>query len=346
MFASCFFAALLLSAVCAGAQEVEHTIKSNLEYRMTKGDLPALSFGVEKPKAVQVTEGAAELLEDCLNRPATWSRDSLVFRLAHTHAASIKSCRENASPSMHVVFRSLPDGTLETWVHFDGHGAQTSGSRMVHLGEFLYHKATLRNNDQDQMHDNLERSLSAAPSDPAQQTEELTNHERSELFLTKTLTRVGPYASSAVSAAAMQMFSPTAVWGKGMDRYTNHMLASFSQRVVTYGLQSGVAAALHEDLRYKRSLESSTWKRARHALLSTVILETPRGRDVAFANIAAAIGSGVVINTCHPGRENFTHPGAWKLSALNFAGFAQTNLWAEFKPDIKYFVRSKVLHRP
>src|SRR6266436_196145 len=112
MFASSFFAALLLSVVCARAQDFEHTIKSNLEYRMTKGDLPALSFGLERPKAVQVTEGAEALLEDCLNRPATWSQDSLVFRLAHTHAVSIKSCRENASPSMHVVFRSLPDGTL------------------------------------------------------------------------------------------------------------------------------------------------------------------------------------------------------------------------------------------
>src|SRR5260370_40430040 len=133
------------------------------------------------------------------------------------------------------------------------------------------------------MHDSHERWRSARP---AEQAPELRNRERSEIFITKTQTRVGPYASSAVSAASMQMFSPTAVWGKGMDRYTNHMLASFSQRLVTYGVQSGVAAALHEDLRYKRSLESSTWKRARHALLSTVILDTPRGRDVAFANIA------------------------------------------------------------
>jgi hypothetical protein len=336
----------LISTLSAVAQEPEHSIKSNLEYRMTKGDLPALSFGIEKPKAVQVTGGAEELLQQCLSNPAMWTRDSLVFRLAHTHAPSITSCRENASPSMHAVFRELPDNTLETWIHFDGHGAQTSGSRMMHFAEFMYHKVTFQNNDQDHMHENLERSMSAPPADPAQQMPELTNHERSELFLTKTLTRVQPYASSAFSAAAGQMFSPTAVWGRGFDKYTNHMVASFSQRLVTYGIQSGVAAALHEDLRYKPARESSTWKRAQHAVLSTVILDTPRGRDVAFANIVAAIGSGVVINTCHPGRENFTHPGAWKVSGFNFVGFVQSNLWAEFKPDIKYFVRSKVLHRP
>ena len=57
------------------------------------------------------------------------------------------------------------------------------------------------------------------------------------------------------------------------------------------------------------------------------------------------IGSGVVINTYHPGRENFTHPGAWKLAAWNLSGFAESNLWNEFKPDIKYLIRSKLFHR-
>ncbi len=322
-----------------------HTIKSNLEYRLAKGDLPQLSFGIEKPKAVQVTEGGEELLQHCLDNPKTWSQDPLMFRLAHTHAATITSCRENGSPSMHAIFRVMPDQTIETWVHFDGHGAQTLGSRMVHLGEFAYHKITFQNNDQDQMYENLQRSSSSTPNEPDQQIPQLTGHERSEMFLTHTLTRVQPYASSAVSAATMQLFTPTYVWGRGMDKYTNHLLASFSQRLVTYGLQSGVAAALHEDLRYKPSLESSTWKRARHALFSTVVLDTPRGKDVAFANIVAAVGSGVVINTYHPGRENFTHPGAWKLAGWNYLGFMEANLWNEFKPDLKHLVRGKILHR-
>ena len=51
------------------AQELEpRTIKSNLEYRLSKGDLPKLSFGVEKPKNVEVIEGSEELLQDCLER--------------------------------------------------------------------------------------------------------------------------------------------------------------------------------------------------------------------------------------------------------------------------------------
>ena len=132
---------------------------------------------------------------------------------------------------------------------------------------------------------------------------------------------------------------------KGADQFTNHLVASFTQRLVTYGIQSGVAAALHEDLRYKQSHSHNVWKRSQHALVSTLVLETPRGNDVAFANIVAAVGSGVVINTCHPGRENFTQPGAWRLATWNLLGFAEGNLWNEFKPDIKHLFRSKILHR-
>ena len=64
----------LLSSLAGRAQELEqHTIKSNLEYRLSRGDLPELTFGVEKPKNVEVIEGAEELLQECLNDPVTWS---------------------------------------------------------------------------------------------------------------------------------------------------------------------------------------------------------------------------------------------------------------------------------
>jgi len=115
--------------------------------------------------------------------------------------------------------------------------------------------------------------------------------------------------------------------------------------MMTYGLQSGAAAALHEDVRYRPSTSGNVWKRTGHALISTVVLETPRGDDIAYANLVAAFGSGFAINTIHPGREISTRPGAWNLTALNLLGFAQGNLWTEFKPDIKHLVRRKLLHR-
>jgi hypothetical protein len=336
----------LLSSLAGLAHEPEqHTIKSNIQYRLTKGDLPPLSFGIEKAKNVEVIDGGEKLLQNCLNNPVTWSQDPLLFRLAHSHAASIQSCRENRSPSVHVIFRKVPDQPLQAWVHLDGHGSQTTGSRIVHLSEFLYHKITFQNNNQDRMFENLQRSFSSGPGTSAERVVPLTVRDRLTLFTDKTLTQLQPYAASAVSSAVFQLFSPSPVWGRGADQFTNHLVASFTQRLATYGIQSGAAAALHEDLRYQRSRSRNVWRRTGHALISTLVLETPRGNDVAIANVVAAVGSGLVIKACHPGRENFNRPGTWNLVGGNLWGFAQGNLWNEFKPDIKHLLRSRFLPR-
>jgi hypothetical protein len=337
----------LLSSLAGVAEEPDvHTLKSNIQYRLTRGDLPKLSFGIEKVKNVEVIGGGEELLQSCLSDPAMWSEDPLLFRLAHTHAASIQSCRENRSPSLHAIFRKVPDEPLQVWVHLDGHGSETLGTRMAHLGEVLFHKITFRNNDQDRMFENLERSFSRPLSTPPDPAIPLALSDRLTLFTDKTVTQVQPYVSSVVSSAFFQLFSPASVWGQGADRFTNHLVASFSQRLATYGLQSGAAAALHEDMRYKPSLSRNIWRRAGHALLSTLVLDTPRGNDIALANIVAAVGSGMIINSSLPGRENSKHPGTWNFAGRDLFGFAEGNLWNEFKPDIKHFLKSKLLPRP
>ena len=200
------------------------------------------------------------------------------------------------------------------------------------------------------MFENLERSFSmplGISTDPAIP---LTGRARLTLFTDKTVTEVQPYASSVVSSAALMLFSPTRIWGRGADDYTNHLVASFSQRLVTYGIQSAAAAALHEDLRYSPSFSRNVWKRSGHALFSTIVLETERGNELAIANVVAAVGSAVVINAAAPGQEdpgqgNFRRPGVWDLTGRNLLGFAEGNLWNEFKPDIKHLVRSRLLHR-
>jgi hypothetical protein len=334
----------LLSSLAGLAQQTDpHTIKSNIQYRLTRGDLPKLSFGIERAKNVQVIGGGEELLQSCLSDPAVWSEDPLLFRLAHTHAASIRSCRENRSPSLHAIFRKLPDEPLQVWVHLDGHGSQTLGTRMAHLSEVLFHKITFRNNDQDRMFENLKRSFANPVTTPPDPAIPLALSDRLTLFTDKTVTQVQPYVSSVVSSAFFQLFSPASVWGQGADRFTNHLVASFSQRLATYGLQSGAAAALHEDLRYRPSLSRNVWRRSGHALLTTLVIKTPRGNDIALANIVAALSSGMIINASLPGREDSNHPGTWNFAGRDLLGFAEGNLWNEFKPDIKHFLKSKLL---
>jgi hypothetical protein len=231
------------------------------------------------------------------------------------------SCRENF-PLIDAIFRPAPEA-LGSQAHLDEPGAQDSGGRMAHLREFLYNKITLQN----------DRPIP------------LTLRERLRLFTDKTVTQVQPYASSLVSAAILEFFSPTRIWGQGTDEFTNHVFSSFTRRVVTYGIQSSAAAVLHEDLRYKPSLSSNVWKRTGHALLSTLIIETPRGNGVAFANVVAAYGSAVVINSSHPGQENIDHQGTWSLGGKNLLGFAEGNLWNEFKPDLQHLLRTKLLRQ-
>ncbi len=82
---SAAIAVALFSSLAGMAQELEqHTITSNVQYRLSKGDLPELSLGIEKAKNVEVIDGGEELLQDCLSDSVTWSQDPLLFRLAHS----------------------------------------------------------------------------------------------------------------------------------------------------------------------------------------------------------------------------------------------------------------------
>jgi hypothetical protein len=79
-------------------------------------------------------------------------------------------------------------------------------------------------------------------------------------------------------------------------------------------------------------------------MLSALVWETPRGNDLALANLVAAFGGAAIMNVSLPGREySSSHPDIWTLAGENLLGFAEGNLWNEFKPDLKHLV-SKGLH--
>lgn len=49
------------------------------------------------------------------------------------------------------------------------------------------------------------------------------------------------------------------------------------------------------------------------------------------------------MNARLPGREDSSHPATWTLAGENLLGFAEGNLWNEFKPDLKHLL-CKGLH--
>jgi len=166
------------------------------------GDLPKLSFGIEKPKNVEVIGGGEELLKSCLTDSSTWSKDPLMFRLAHTHATEIQSCRENSSPSMHVIFRKRPDEPLQTWIHLDGHGSQTSGSRVAHFRRVRLPQDHASDQRQDRMFENLQRQFSSSLQATSRSGNSVYRPRTIHAVHLQNSNPVQPYATSVISSAS------------------------------------------------------------------------------------------------------------------------------------------------
>jgi hypothetical protein len=92
-------------------------------------------------------------------------------------------------------------------------------------------------------------------------------------------------------------------------------------------------AALHEDLRYKRSSSTNPLSRAVHALVFTVVDKTDSGRNtIAVSNFAAAAAGGFVGMSYLPaGYNDVTH--AEQRMALQFGTLALKNVAVEFEPQ-------------
>jgi len=98
-------------------------------------------------------------------------------------------------------------------------------------------------------------------------------------------------------------------------------------------------AALHEDLRYKRSSSTNPLSRTVHALVFTVVDKTDSGRNtIAVSNFAAAAAGGFVGMSYLPaGYNDVTH--AEQRMALQFETLALKNLAVEFEPQWGPLVR-------
>jgi hypothetical protein len=98
-------------------------------------------------------------------------------------------------------------------------------------------------------------------------------------------------------------------------------------------------AALHEDLRYKRSTSTNPLSRTVHALAFTVVDKTDSGRNtIAVSNFAGAAAGGFVGMSYLPaGYNDLTH--AEQRMAMQFGTLALRNIAVEFEPQWGPLVR-------
>ncbi|MCU1336515.1 MAG: hypothetical protein JWO19_2096, partial [Bryobacterales bacterium] len=248
----------LLAACAHGQTQTAHySLLDNLNEKLSHQNLlDRIVFGTPTKKYVPIVSGA-EFLLDYLGSDPQYKKDRIWSRLAHTHPISTVAYREEDNPSTHVVFLKLPDGSLKADMHLDGNGPQ---KLWPHLDEFLFHKLTFQDNNQDRMNANLKQSLAREANG---EEAFISNRERTLLFIHETL-GLQPMVA-AFGNTMFRHYAHELVW-KTESRY-EPMLYRFEGSLFRHTLKNsiefGVASWRQEDTRYKSSGKQDAGARVR-----------------------------------------------------------------------------------
>ncbi len=249
----------------------------------------------------------------------------MLFRLAHRHAASSTSCRELASPGMHVVSVPRPDGTRETRIHFDLHGPRNP---IGHFGEVVRNRLTFGRTSEYEVYRGLMKRQGAANIPPP--AYDLGAHFRA--YYRGTF-GVSALAGAAFSGSARAMLSQRPEWGEGSERFSNRVEAALIRNTLQRSIEFGVGAALQQDETFKTSGEEAMGRRLRLALYHSVFVKGRGGDELAFPRIAAALGTTWVTQRWHPWTTDTQN--VWVGTAIVLSSYVLKSYWHEFRPDIK-----------
>src|SRR3954447_7403184 len=307
----------LFVVICLGTSSVfcygqTHDLVSNLQYRLRQGDLGDVAPAPFKnARTLRIEAGGERLIQDCLDHPSKWTRDRMLFRLAHRHAASSTSCRERVSPSMHVVLFPRADGSLETRIHFDLHGPRDP---IGHFGEVVRNRLTFGRTSEYAVYRGLVKrnivpDIAAPP--PAY---DFSAHA-TEFY--KAAFGPSALAGAAFSATARSVIGSGSGWGNGSARYTNHLEANVTSNALRQAISLGVGAALQQDQSFVASNETQLGRRMKAALLHSIFVPGRGGEELAFPRIAAALGESWITHEWHPWREQAPNPWVGTATILS-----------------------------
>jgi hypothetical protein len=305
-----------------------HSLVTNLQYRLTSGDLGEITPApFSNSRTLRIEKGGDLLLKDCREQGLKWAQDSILFRLAHLHAASSISCRERSSPSMHVVSYPMADGSIETRIHFDLHGPNNP---LGHFGEIVRNRLTFGRTSEYAVYRGLVRSRkdpnTAVPA-PAY------NYSAHAADFYKAAFGPRVFATAVLVGAARSAVSRNPNWGDGRARYVNRIEANLANNAIRQAIEFGVAAALQQRQTAGRSNEEQFGKRMKSALYRSFIVPGRGGDELAFPRIAAALGAGWTAHAWHP--WSVQAPDPWVGTAINLSRYVLRSYWREFRPDIK-----------
>ncbi len=159
----------------------------------------------------------------------------------------------------------------------------------------------------------------------------LTASERWRLYF---ISAFGPGAilRSAAAAGITQWDGTPKEWGYGADAYGERFGNYFAQYIMLKTLESGAAAALHQDDRYFRSTDTGFWKRTKHAVTSVFVARNEAGKEqFAYAHVGATLGTAFISRIWQPRSEDSAGDAAVSFGA-NMAADMGWNVFKEFCP--------------
>src|SRR5262249_22363004 len=132
-------------------------------------------------------------------------------------------------------------------------------------------------------------SLNTAP-----EYKPLTASERWRLYFMSTY-GPGAIARAVAVGGITQATGTPQEWGGGAKAFGERSGNVFAEHVIRKTLESGAAAALHEDNRYFRSTESGFFNRSKHAVWSVFVARNQAGEEhFGYSRLGATVGASFI----------------------------------------------------
>ncbi len=112
----------------------------------------------------------------------------------------------------------------------------------------------------------------------------------------------GSVTNAAAGAAVNHLRHTPREWGGGAGGFAKRFASGLGHHVVKVGIQGGVAAVHHENLRYQRSNLHGTLPRLKYAVKSTfwVPRSNRSGHTVALGRLSGNMGAGLISRAWQP----------------------------------------------
>lgn len=161
----------------------------------------------------------------------------------------------------------------------------------------------------------------------------MTAHQRLKRYLKDTVDPIA-FLRSGASAGFGQWRDRPKEWGEGGEGFGKRFASSYAEHITYTTLVYGLSSLLHEDNRYLPSDETTTGRRLRYALESSVLARHDDGtRHISISKLSAFVGAALISRTWQP-RSSRGLGSAVSNVGVTMGVAAGFDVMREFLPDL------------